>query len=197
MDIVSRAKNILLTPKTEWPVIAAEPTDVKALFIGYVLPLAAIPAIATFIGQSLIGTTVLGSAFRMPFSVGIEIAVFAYISAVVGTYLIGFIISKLAPQFGGSENLMGGLKVAAYSYTASWLGGIFGVLPSLAWVGMLCGLYGFYLIYLGLRPVMGTPEEKSVIYTIVTVVIAIVVVGVFSVIAGSIVAGAVVGAMMH
>ncbi len=57
-DIVSRVKAILMTPKTEWPIIAAETTTVADLYKNYVIILAAIPAIAMFIGMSIVGTTV-------------------------------------------------------------------------------------------------------------------------------------------
>ena len=57
MSLVDRAKNICLTPNTEWPVIAAEPVSPGPLVTGYVLPLAAIGAVAGFIGGSIVGTS--------------------------------------------------------------------------------------------------------------------------------------------
>ena len=57
MDIVARAKNICLTPDKEWEVIAAETTPAPALFTGYVVPMAAIGAVAGLIGGSIIGRT--------------------------------------------------------------------------------------------------------------------------------------------
>ncbi len=47
--IVDRVKNILLSPKTEWPVIDGESGDTKEVFT-YVAILAAIPAIFGIIG---------------------------------------------------------------------------------------------------------------------------------------------------
>ena len=46
MDIIQRAKNICLTPTTEWPVIATESATPRELLGGYAAPLAAIGAIA-------------------------------------------------------------------------------------------------------------------------------------------------------
>ena len=45
MALVDRVKNILLSPRTEWPVIDAEPATVASLYTGYIMPLAAIPAL--------------------------------------------------------------------------------------------------------------------------------------------------------
>ena len=62
--LIARVQALLLTPKTEWPVIAAEQETVANLYKNYILILAAIPVIAGFIKGSLIGTsyprTVLG-----------------------------------------------------------------------------------------------------------------------------------------
>ena len=33
MGLIERIKNICLTPKTEWPVIEAEQTDIKSLYV--------------------------------------------------------------------------------------------------------------------------------------------------------------------
>lgn len=53
-SLAARVKAILLTPKTEWPVIADENTSARATYLGYVAPLAAIGAIALFYGLYLL-----------------------------------------------------------------------------------------------------------------------------------------------
>ena len=71
MSIVERAKNICLTPNTEWPIIAAEPATPAALVTGYVVPLAAIGAVAGFIGGSIVGHTLpFVGTYRVPFLSG-------------------------------------------------------------------------------------------------------------------------------
>ena len=71
MALVDRVKNILLTPKTEWQVIDAEPTTVADLYKGYIIPLAAIGPICTAIGWSVFGMRVpfLGT-YRTPIGDG-------------------------------------------------------------------------------------------------------------------------------
>ncbi|RAX14682.1 YIP1 family protein, partial [Pseudarthrobacter sp. AG30] len=54
--IIERIKAILTTPKTEWPVVAAEATSVNGLYSGYIAVVAALPIIASFIKGSLIGS---------------------------------------------------------------------------------------------------------------------------------------------
>ena len=73
--LVARAKAMLLTPKTEWPVVATEPTTVAELYKGYIVPLAAIPAIFGFLKMSVIGTSVMfAGTFRVAVGPGRQTA---------------------------------------------------------------------------------------------------------------------------
>ena len=175
MNLVERAKNILVTPKTEWEVIKNEQTTTAELFTKYAMILAIIPVIASFIGQSLIGIS-LGpfGSYKVPVSSGLIYAVVYYILGLAGVYLIAFIIDALAPSFGSTKNMDGSLKVAVYSYTAAWLAGIFGVIPILGILGIV-GLYSLYLMYLGLKIVKDTPQDKLVGYMVIVIIIAIVI----------------------
>lgn len=175
MTIVERATKICLTPNTEWPVIADEATSPGTLVSGYVAPLAAIGAIAGFIGGSIIGTSVpfLGT-YRVPFMSGLGLALFMFGMAIVGVFILSFVINALAPTFGGQQNSTQALKVAVYSYTPAWIAGVLHILPSLAVLGLFAGLYSLYLLYLGLPRLMKSPADKAVAYTAVVVVCAIV-----------------------
>ncbi len=174
MALVDRVKNILLTPKTEWEVIDAEPTTVVDLYKGYIIPLAAIGPVAQAIGFSVFGMPVpfLGT-YRTPIGSAISSAVIAYLLTLVGVYVLALIIDALAPTFGGAKNQIQALKVAAYSYTAAWIAGIFGLVPVLSWLSIL-GVYSLYLLYLGLPVLMKAPKEKALPYTAVAIIVAIV-----------------------
>ncbi len=177
MSMIDRIKNICLTPKTEWPVIAGETTSTRALLTGYVLPLAAIGAIFGFISSSLIGHTLpfIGGSYKTPILMGVGLAVFTLVMAVVGVFILSLIINALAPSFGGQKDRSQALKIAVYAYTPAWLAGVFQVLP---WVGpllaVLLSLYGLYLLFIGLPALMKNPQDQSIGYTVVVVVCAIV-----------------------
>lgn len=175
MNLVDRAKNILITPKTEWEVIKNEQSSTADLFTKYAMILALIPVIATFIGQSLVGIS-LGpfGSYKIPVSNGLIYAIVYYILSLAGVYLIAFIIDALAPSFGSTKDMAASLKVAVYSYTAAWIAGIFGIIPILGILGIL-GLYSLYLMYLGLKIVKDTPQDKLVGYLVVIIIIAIIV----------------------
>ena len=80
MDVVKRAKAILLTPKTEWLAIQPEPGDPAYLFKNYVAILAAIPAVCSFVGLSIIGVNIpMVGHFRVGIVGGIISAILRYL----------------------------------------------------------------------------------------------------------------------
>ncbi len=195
MDIVGRVKNICLAPKTEWAVISEERTATSELITGYVLPLAAIGAVAGLIGGSLVGLTLpFVGTYRVSLTAGIATAVFAVCSAVIGVFLISAIINALAPTFRAEKNSAQALKVAVYSFTPAWVAGVFQILPALSILTVFGGLYGLYLLYLGLPRLMKCSQEKAVGYTAIVVVAALVVSLVLGAVAATISGSALVGA---
>ncbi len=170
MNLVDRVKNILMTPKTEWPVIAAEEPNANAILTGYVIPLAVVPALATVIGYG-----VVGGPFGASMTYGIGMAIVGLVSAIVGVYLSALVMDYLAPNFGSEKNFGRAMQTVAYSYTPAWVGGILGILPVISWLGMLAGLYGLYLMYLGLPHTMKTPEDKTIVYMVVVIIVQLVI----------------------
>lgn len=184
--LIARAQAILLTPKTEWPVIAAEPETVAGLYKNYIFVMAAIPAIFGFIKGSVIGYSLFGVTVRTPISGGIVAMVIGYALTLGVVYLLAIIIDALAPSFGGEKNQVQALKTSAYAYTASWVASVATIVPFIGWLILLAGaIYGIYLLYLGLPHTMRAPTEKAVGYTAVTFIIAIV----LSIVVGMVVGG--------
>jgi hypothetical protein len=174
MDIVQRAKNIMVAPGTEWAVIDAETTTIGDIYRNYLVYLAAVPAVAGFIGTSLIGQTLpLVGVYRVPVFSGILTALFTYGLSLAGVYILALIIEKLAPTFNGVPNRLAAFKLAAYSVTPAWLAGIFAILPPLSILGVL-GLYSLYLFYVGLPVLMRSPPEKAMLYTVAVIIAAVV-----------------------
>lgn len=173
MDLVARAKAILLSPNSEWPVIAGEPAATGELYKSYILPMAAIPPVCAFIGFSIF----FG---RYGFGVGLAGLVVQYILALVAVYVVALIAQWLAPRFGGTGEFIPALKLVAYSYTASWVGGIFLLIPFLGILSFLMNLYGLYLLYAGATPVMSVPGERAITFTaalILGVIVVFIIVG--------------------
>ena len=188
MNLVDRAKNIIITPKTEWEAIDAETHTVQGLYTGYVMILAAIPAVATFIGMSLVGIGFLGATYRVPIAAGIAQMILQYVLSLGTVYVLALVIDALAPNFGAQKNFMQAFKVAAFAPTAGWLAGIFNIIPVLGILGIV-GLYSLYLLYLGLPRLMKAPEDKAIPYTVVVIIVLIVLVVVVAVVSSLVVPG--------
>lgn len=173
VNVVDRAKNILIQPRTEWHVIEAEPSDPKALFLNYLAILAAIPAIASFLNFMLF-TGPFG--VRMSVGTALGAALTQYVLSLVMVLAVAFIADVLATSFDGHKDFNRALKLTGYSVTAAWVAGVFVIIPGVGWLIMLIGtLYSLYLFFLGTQIMMKVPEQKAIGYTVVVVVVAIIV----------------------
>lgn len=185
--ILNRIKNILLTPKTEWPTIAAEPSSIAQLYIGYAVPLTAWAALISLVRLTLIGTRIpFGNLVRMPLAGGLGLAAWTFVGSFIGLFVVGLIVNFLAPSFGGTRDQTQALKVAAYSLTPAYVGSALAlspVLPGLLQFIVLC--YGLYVLYLGLPVVMRSAREKALGYTVAVVICTFLLGIVFALAAGA------------
>jgi hypothetical protein len=188
MELVPRIQGLIMKPKEEWVKIKGESTPIPQLFMNYALFLVLISGIAQFIGYGLVGIRV---PFVGMYRVGIVSAllrgvVFAGLQ-LVSAYIFGMIINALAPTFGSKPNLENAMKLAVYSLTPAWIGGVFYIIPALAFLAFVASLYGLYVMYLGFaNPIMDTPPDKVMGYTVACVVAAIVLIAVVSLVLGAI-----------
>jgi len=166
--IVQRVQDILLRPQATWPVIATENTSIGALLTGYIAPLAAIAAIAAMLGVLMI-FGLAGLVGALIFAI-VQVALWC-----VGTVIWGIIINALASSMGSEANQTRAFQLSAYSATGALVGGIGAIIPVLGTViAFVGGIYSLVLLYMGLGPMMKTPEDKKIVYVLVLVGIAIV-----------------------
>ena len=115
MNLQTRVVNILTKPKEEWPVIAGEGGAIAGIYSGYVMPLAAISPICSFIGTTVFGISVpFFGTYRVSLGQGLTTAVFAYVLGLVGVYVAAFVVQKLAPTFESEPNLVQAFKLVAF-----------------------------------------------------------------------------------
>jgi Yip1 domain len=160
MALMDRLKGILLEPKNEWPKIAAEPATTQSIYTGWVMIFAAIGPLALLVAGG-------GGA-------GIKFAIGTYIMALIITFILALIVDALAGTFGGTKDFVAALKLAAYSYTAAWIAGIFNVLGIIgAMLALLAAIYSWYTFYLGAPVLKKCAPDKAVQFTIVVVLCGI------------------------
>lgn len=180
-NLFERIKDILLTPRSEWPVIEREFTEPAFLFVRYVALLALIPALAGFIGQSLVGVEVSVGTFREPLLTGLTNAAISYLLSFLIVYVVAIAIDLLAQSFGGERNFMHALKLSVYAHTPVWLAGIFLLMPGLRFLTVL-GLYSGYLLATGSQQLMDVPRNRAPLFALTIIILAFVLIVVLALI---------------
>ncbi|MCX6580061.1 MAG: Yip1 family protein [Candidatus Aminicenantes bacterium] len=173
--IIKRVIAIITKPTEEWEVIKNESMTVGDMFLKYAIFLAAIPAIAGFIGFALIGVSIMGFTVRYPMANALIWTIVTYVMYLVGTFVLGLIIDALATTFGAQKDTVGSMKAAVFASTPGWIAGILFIIPALSILAIIGSLYGLYLLYLGIKIVKNPPQDKLVAYFIVSLIIAAVV----------------------
>lgn len=181
MQLKNRVIAILTDPIHEWRTIAAEPEDVASLYKNYIMPLAAIPAIAMFIGLGIVGAPFLG---RFGLVTALSSAIGLYLSQLIGPIVAALVVERLAPKFNSTGTLADALKLVAYASTPIWVAGVLYLLLYLAPLALAGAVYGIYLFYLGLPPIMKTHPDNVVPYMLVATITLLVINIVLSVLRG-------------
>ena len=158
---LARVKSILLSPRTEWPVIDAEAATVRGIYRDYLVWLAAIPAIAGFIGLSVIGVGGFGVTFRVPLLQGLMNAMLGMAMMLATVWVMAWIVDALAPRFQARKDFTSAFKLVAYASTASMVSGLSYLLGALPFLMILGALYSLYLLYLGLPVLMRCPPGRA------------------------------------
>ncbi|MCB1757377.1 MAG: DUF1282 family protein [Gammaproteobacteria bacterium] len=180
--VLTHVFGLFTNPKREFETIRDEECTVKDCYMSHVFILAAIPAIAGFIGATQIGwkpglssmtaaKLTMGSAFLMCLA--------AYFAALVGIYIIGRSVYWMAETYGiENPNQSRCIALVAYVATPMLLAGVLGFFPSL-WLymlGLLAAIaYSTYLLYTGLPVVLNLPGDRGFLFSsaVLTVVLVV------------------------
>lgn len=171
----ARVIGMLKNPTFEWRTISAEPDDIQSLYMNYIIPLAAIPAIARFIGLGIIGVPFVG---RFGIFTSLAVAIVVFVQTLAGALIAAIVIEQLAPRFNSSGSTVDALKLVAYASTPVWIGSVIYLVLYLSPLMIVPIIYAVYLFYLGLPPMMKTHPNNVVPFMLVSF-ITIVVVNIF------------------
>lgn len=168
-----RVKAILASPRSEWQVIATEPTRAVDIYTGYVLPLALIGPVAFAIQQVAVGTGLpLVGVVKAALMAGIGAALLAFAFALLQVFVLSYVVNALALKFGAIPDRLGALKVVAYSLTPIWLVGVVYLLPAFGFLWVFAAIYAMILAFLGLQAVMRCSPQQAVGYALTTLGVA-------------------------
>lgn len=174
MSLIERARQILLDPAAGWARIDQESPPVGTVFKGYLLPLLALGALATFLGQWLFGYSIAGFSIRLGFLGSLQTALLGLVMGAVMSVVLAAIVATLAPTFGGRNDFARAFALIAFGSTGALVGNLAALVPLLSIVGLIGALYSVYLLYKGLAVMMHSPQGRSIPYLVVVVLLSIV-----------------------
>jgi hypothetical protein len=172
MKTVNQAKDLIFNPKGTMEKLKNEKVELNDIII--YLAIVAIPTfLGLLIGYGFVwwgGGALIGYAF--------VIAIITYIMSIIGVIIFGFILNALAPSFKTKQNKMQALKLVSYAATPWLLLGIVNIFPAAALISLVGGLYGLYILYIGIPILMGTAKDQQMPFFIIGLIVYIIVMGV-------------------
>lgn len=171
--LIQRAAAITLRPEQTWRGIAADPALPGTVLVRYALPLLAIGPVAGMIGGQVFGINLGLASYRPTPLAGLGLALASLIAALAALIGLTMVAERVAPRFGGQDNRARAFKLVAYSLTPAWIAGLLGLVPPLAGLGVLAGLYSLYLFHRGAPVLLHVPEPRAAGFTALTALAAI------------------------
>ena len=200
MEIFERVTAILSNPKEEWTIIEAENASHGKVLTGHLLPLALIPAVAKFavfwwqwrktVKAATDKIELAASSYSsygndvakqiedikdsMPFNTAwVIVQAITVFAIIVGSvYITAAVINTLAEKNGSEKNFNRAFALAAYSFTPLCVAGLLYLYSPLAVLVSFVGLYGAYLLFVGIQPIMKPAAEKLTGYFVVALIAA-------------------------
>ncbi|WP_432471112.1 Yip1 family protein [Amphritea sp. HPY] len=160
---------VLYDPKHEWQDIRKEHYSMMHCFLSQISILAAIPALALFIGTTQIGWSVAGGEFvKLTMGSAFMAAVAFYAAMWVAVGFIAYVIHWMEKTYGGNVTIDECMVLTTFTATPMFLAGIVGLYPVL-WLNVIVGLaavcYTVYLLFTGVPEIMQIPEDRAFFFS--------------------------------
>lgn len=159
---------LLWRPERQWRAIHAQQCTIARCYCSHVLILAALPALAGFIGTSQVGWQIgAREVVKLTVASAATIALLSYVTILVAVFSIGWLIHWMGQTYGARQSLSQCVALAAYTATPLFLVGILWAYPVL-WFNLLVGLpalaYTVYLLYVGVPIMMNVSAERGFLF---------------------------------
>jgi hypothetical protein len=167
-----RVTGLLTAPAAEWARIARETSDIGSIYREYVAILAAIPGVSLLVSLILAGGLYLGTA---ALTIAITAALASYAMALATPIAAAVVLEHLGPRFKSHPTTLQAFKLVAYAFTPIWLAGVFYLVVAISGLAVFGVIWAAYLFFVGLSPVVGTPLEQRVPFTLVAAITILVI----------------------
>jgi hypothetical protein len=174
MNLIDRAKNMLLAAKSEWPKVNSEPGSLSTVLPGYTIPLAAIGSAALIVSIGLIG--VHG---QTNMKAGLLGALFLFLCVVLTVVGAIYVADGIATSMGAQKNINKSAQWVAYGFTPLYVILLLSIIPmtdrTIVWLIIIVGFaFSGYIMFQGAPLIKGTPPDKAVAYTAAVIIISII-----------------------
>ena len=155
MDALRRMVRIVFQPNAEWDRIAAERTSIDVLVRHFILPLALLAPISSYIGIRWFNATWdADMGFLVPAHEALAAATTTLVATIGSVFALAGIFVLLAPLYGSARDYRMALSVATFGAVPILLAGATLFLPVMALVGLAGLTHSLYLYWLGARKVL-------------------------------------------
>ncbi len=163
-SIMEQVKDMYLSPHTFWEEVKLQPKTEIELIRDYYIFIAAVPAIAGFLGSLIHGENFFRSVLW---------SVLFFGCAIGGIYFLSKVLAFMGKSFDVTEDEATMFRLAVFAFTPILLAGIFLLIPPLYWLTII-GVYGFYFFVIGLNKLITCPEEERVNFTIISLIVLLI-----------------------
>ena len=166
--MISNLVGLLITPEQQWHSVREESRQGYTGLL-HTLLLAAVPAVAGYIGAVHIGWSI-GAAPTQYLTGDSALLIFipCYFAQIIIILALSRAIHWMAQTYDSNPAKSQSMAIAAYSATPLFLAGLAGLYPSL-WLFMLVGLlaicHSIYLLYTGVPIVMNITKEQGFVFS--------------------------------
>ena len=162
--LFERIKDIYLSPVTFWDETKSEQKSETDLIKGFFIFIAAVPAVAGFLGMLFMGDNLFRALIW---------AVLLFGCSLVGVFLFSKVVLFLGKSFGAENNELEFITLAVYSFTPILLAGVFFIIPPIYWLTIV-GLYGFYFFWIGFQKIVVCNEEEKFNFSFISLIVFII-----------------------
>lgn len=161
MEALRRITYLVCRPAAEWERIAGERTSVDELLRRYILPLAALAPIATFIGMEVFDRSWdADHGYLVPADQIFGAAATTFFAIVASIFALAAIMALIAPMYRRRPDFLSALKVSIHGASPLLLSGVVLVLPVLVVVSMVALCYTLFLYHIGVTRVLEIREDQ-------------------------------------
>ncbi len=159
-----RTKYFIINPGKAWEVVHREARPMKFIRGSYFLPLIILVSVSAFLGSMFFINTTL----KPMYSVLTAITTFLFLY--LGVYASAFTLREIMRAMDLGHDFLVAFKLVAYSMAPIFLSlTVSRLFESLLFINVL-GLYGLYILWIGMEVMVNPPDNKKVPMIIVTVV---------------------------